>query len=113
MKKYLNHYAVLLFLALMCACAQVGITPTTFNEKLAVAYTTVTAVRTSTTTLLQAKKITADDAQNVQTSAYVARTGLDVARKLSATDMTGATAKLTAITSMLTAMQTYLASKGG
>lgn len=106
-----NTFAVFLLLA-FTACSQLGLpTANTFSERLAVAYGTVTQVRTSATTLLQAKKITSDDAQNVQTQADNARVGLDIARKVSMTDPTGADAKLTAIRTILTGLSTYLAGK--
>lgn len=96
----------------LTACAQLGLpTATTFNEKLAAGYSSVTAVRSSATTLLVAKKISSDDAQNIQTQADTARAGLDVARTISKTDQTAANARLTAIRTVLTALSTYLASR--
>lgn len=104
--------AVLAFV--LPACAQLGVpTPDTFNEKLAVAYTTVTTARQSATTLLQAKKITPDDAQHVLDQTNNARAGLDVARQLSKQDLKAADGKLTAIRSALEALQAYLASRQG
>lgn len=96
----------------LVACQQLGVpSPETFNQKLAVAYTSVTAVRTTATQLLAARKISPDDAENVNASADVARAGLDVARRTS--DPAAANAKLTAAVAALTALQTYLATKGG
>ena len=106
----------LLFLfvvSLLTACAQLGLPSAgTFNERLAVGYTTVTTVRQSATTLLVAKKITADDAQNVLSQTDNARAGLDIARTMSKADPKAADAKLTAIRTILTGLQTYLTSKG-
>lgn len=103
-----------LILSVMLGCASIGVpTPSTFNEKLAVGVASVTSVRTSATTLLQAGKITPADAQNIQTQADTAREGLNVARGLSGTDLTGAGNKLTAATAVLTALQTYLLTKQG
>lgn len=104
-----------LVLTLMLAgCAQLGLAPAeTFNQRLAVGYSTVTAVRQSATTLLVAKKITAEDAQNVQRQADNARAGLDIARGLEKTDPTAANAKLLAVRTALTALQAYLVSKEG
>lgn len=111
MKRYAQHFLIIIALALT-ACAQLGIPkPETFNERLAVGYSTVTTVRQTATTLLQAKKITADDAQNVQQQADNARAGLDIARTISKTDAKAADAKLTAVRSALTALQAYLATK--
>lgn len=99
---------------LLAACAQLGLpTPQGFNEKLAVGYGTVTQVRETATALLQQRKISSDDAVNVQASADVARVGLDTARALHASDPAAADAKLTAIKTSLTALTTYLAARGG
>mgnify|MGYP001579719976 FL=1 len=73
----------------------------------------MTTVRQSATTLLKAGKITADDGQNVLSSTDAARAGLDVARTLSKTDLAAADARLTAVRTALTALSTYLATKGG
>lgn len=110
--KYLNFAAVTIVAFALQACAQLGLaTPETFNQKAAVALGTVTQVRESATTLLAAKQITADDADNVLKATDVARTGIDTARKMQATDPTGANSKLDAIRTGLTAVATYLASR--
>ena len=93
-------------------CAQLGVpTADTFNQKLAVAIGSVTAVRETATTLLKAQKISADDAQNIQDGANLGRTGIEVARTLSKVNMAAAEGKLTAVTTSLAALQTYLASR--
>lgn len=111
--KSLSRLNVIVFLLALCAaCAQVGLpTAETFNQKLAVGYGTVTQIRTSALQLLQAKKITADDAQNINNSADQARSGLDIARSLSATDLSAANNKLVMATTILTAAQAYLATR--
>ncbi len=98
--------------AVLVACAQVGLpTAETFNQKLAVGYGTVTQIRSSALTLLQTKKINADDAQNIQNTADRAREGLDIARTLSATDLTAANNRLQMATTILTAAQAYLSTR--
>jgi len=110
-RQYLQ-YAFLF--ALLSACSTLGLpTPDTFNERLAAGYVTVTAIRTSATNLLTAKKISPDDAQNVLESTNAARAGLDVTRTIGKTDLNAANARLTAITTALVALQTYLSSRGG
>lgn len=100
-------------MVLLVACTALGVpSPDTFNEKAAVALGTVTQVRATTLQLLQAKKITADDAQHVQSQADNARAGIDIARGLSKTDLTAAGNKLAMATAVLTAAQAYLATKG-
>ncbi len=86
--------------------------PSTFNERLLVAVASVTAVRNTNTTLLVAKKITPDDAQNVQNAADVARSGLEVARGLSRVNIESAEGKLAAVTVTIKGLSDYLAIKG-
>lgn len=82
--------------------------PQTFNQRMLVAYNTVTEVRTQTTVALAAKKISADDAQNIQDQANTARKGLDVARTLRATQPASAEDRLEATRAVLLALQAYL-----
>lgn len=106
---YSAFYA--LIFAMLTACATLGVqAPKTFNEKLAAAYSTVTAARDTTATLLTSSKLSAADAQNVQQQLDNARTGLDLARQIHATNPAGGDAKLDAIVVGLTALQAYLQS---
>lgn len=89
MKKLFSFPAIqvmaiaLVTLALLGGCASLGVaTPQTFNEKVAAALTTVTSTRTLSTTLLDASKITTQDAQNVQEQANNFRAAIDVARQI-------------------------------
>lgn len=110
----MQSMAAILMLAMLSACASLGLpTAQTFNEKLAVAYGSVTQVRETAAQLLVAKKITVEDAVNVQVAADTARQGLDVARAQHATDPTGTMSKLDAIRTALTALAGYLATRGG
>lgn len=103
-----------LFLLLASGCASLGLpTPTTFNERLAAGYTTVNATVDSARTLLQAGKISASDAENVVKQLDNVVAGLDLARTMNRTDPAGANTKLTVTLQVLTAMQSYLASKKG
>jgi predicted outer membrane protein len=101
-------------LPFVVGCAALGLpTADTFNQKMAVAYGTVTALRTSATTLVGTGKITPDDAQNVLTQTDNARAALDIARvAYKSGDTTGASVKLDTTTTVLRALQAYLASKG-
>ena len=109
MKKLLLVFS----LTFLPACAQLGIPPAeTFNQRIAVAYSTVTAVRDTATTLLKGKRITVQDAENVQQQADNARSGLDIARTMFADGKTiPADDKLQSVSVALRALQTYLASK--
>jgi len=99
---------------LLSGCTALGLPQAdTFNERLAVGYATVTTVRTTAVTLLNTKKISAEDGQNVLSTTDGARAGLDLARVLAGTNLPAAESKLTAARSILTAVQAYLASRGG
>jgi hypothetical protein len=114
MKQLFNlRYAQLAFLmAVLSACAAIGLpSPESFEDRLALGVGAVTQIRTDATVLLRQKAIDADDAQNAQDAANVARTGLDIARNLANVDRTAAEARLRATTAALTAMQTYLATR--
>ena len=104
-----------LVLVLLAGCAALGVPPAdTYNKQLAGAYTAVTAARQETLTLLQAGKITADDAQNVQNQADAIRAGLDVsAVAFKGGDSAAATTKLDSTITVLKALQSYLLIKKG
>ncbi len=98
---------------LLSACAQLGVpTPQTTEERIAATIVSVTAVRETTLTLLQAKKITPDDAENIQRQADNVRAGAIVARSLVGVDSTAADAKLQQTRAVLLAVQQYLIAKG-
>lgn len=108
--KQLQKYTAYLLLLIVVGCASLGLpSPDTFNERLASSYAAVTEVRTSATTLLNANKLDVADAKNILEQTDNARSGLDVARSLSKTDITSANNRLIAITTTLTALQAYLA----
>ena len=113
MKRFTLFLATLA-LALLTACAAIGsATPDTFNQRLAVASASVTEVRHTATTLLQAGRITVVDAQNIQAQADVAREGLNVARGMAGTDVTAASTRLDVANAALRALQAYLITKQG
>ena len=94
---------------LLVSCAQVGMpVPQTFNQRLAVGYSTVTAVRSTAFTLLEGGYITVENAQSVQDQADKAREGLDIAANVVATNPVEASNRLTASLVVLNALQTYL-----
>lgn len=102
-----------LVFAMLTACATLGVeAPKTFNERLAAAYTMVTAARDTTATLLTSGKVSAAEAQNIQQQLDNARTGLDLARQVHGTSPPAGDAKLDAIVTGLTALQAYLSTRG-
>lgn len=105
----MRKLAFLPIFLVLAACAAMGVpTPSTFNERLAAGYVSVTGVRSSTTILLNGGVIGSSDAENVQKQADVAREGLDVARTLPAMD---AENKLQSALLVLQAAQSYLCKK--
>jgi hypothetical protein len=100
-------------LALLTACAALGLpTPETPAQRIAATVTAVTAVRQSATTLLVAKKISVEDAENVQRQADTVVAGAQVARSMLTVDPKAADAKLQQTRTVLLALQQYLAAKG-
>ena len=105
-------FTVALISAALFACAQLDIpTADTFNERLAVAYSSVTGIRRATVSLLDAKKIGADDGQNVLTQTDNLRAGLDIARGLARSNSQAANDKLAAVRAALTGLQSYIAAR--
>lgn len=112
MKRTLLGLVAVAMTSLLVACAQLGTpAPETLSQRIAVTVASVTAVRTSTTTLLTAKKLSVDDAENIQRQADNVIAGAQVARSLAGVDPTAADAKLQQTRAVLTALQAYLATK--
>jgi hypothetical protein len=107
-----NVYLLPVGLMLLSACAALGVlTPQTFNEKEAAAISTVTAIRETALSLLQANKITVEDAKNIQTQADNARQAIVIADQIHAANPEAGSDRLTAIITGLTAIQAYLATR--
>lgn len=104
---------LLALLALALAgCGSLGTpAPQTTAQRIAVTVAGVTALRESTRTLLAARKISADDAANVQAQADNVVTAARIARETLAVDPAAADAKLQQTQAVLTALQAYLATK--
>ena len=112
--KSVRLFAAAFMVAILVGCAALGSpTPDTFNQKLAVTVAGLSEVRNTATTLLTAKKISVDDAKNIQAAADVGREGLNVARGMSSTDLTQATTRLELVNASLRTLQAYLVSKQG
>jgi len=97
-----------LFVSLMLSVSMLGcanLLPQTTPEKLAAGYVTVTTVATTTSSMLLAGKISAEDAEHVLITSRVAKTGLDVSRKLTGG---AATAKVDSVLVGLKALESYL-----
>ena len=101
-----------LVVGMVGACAAMGgIQPDTFREKLAYAKITVTGARQIGGQLLDARKITADDAQAIQNEADAARTAIALVEKQHATNPTAADIRLDGIVAGLRGLALYLNSK--
>ena len=107
--KQLN--ALWVMLILLAGCAQLGLsTPQTFDQKLAVAYGTHTAILKATASELKAGHLKKADAQEVLTLADQSKALLDAARM--AGDTTVAQNKLTLAVAVLTQIQAYINQRG-
>lgn len=108
-----SYYLALVALLLIAACAQLGLpAPETMREKVAAAQGASTQLRATATQLLNAKKISSADATNVLKTTDAAAEGIALAMQLSASDPAAADTRLKATVAILTALQTYLATKG-
>jgi hypothetical protein len=105
--------AVMLATALV-ACAALGVpTADTFNKKLLGGYATVTTVAKTAGVLRTAGKLSDSDLENVVSTNRQAIAGLDIAAATAKTDLGAAQTKLTATLTILTALESYLASQQG
>lgn len=104
---------LLSLLVLLSACASIGLSPAkSFDQKLAYAYGTHTAVLQAATAGVIAKSLTKTDGEQVLNLADEARTLLDAAKTIAATGQTGAAYnKLLLATAILEQLQTYLNSR--
>lgn len=97
----------------LSACSTLGIPKAeTFNQRLAVGYASVTTVRSTAASLIDAGKLTAADGRNVQSGADSVRQGLDVARELHTTVPAAGEDKLAQALAALTVLEKYVAKKG-
>lgn len=111
--KLLQNFIFTVAMIVAGGCAQLGLpTASTFNQQAAVVLGSITTARQTAVTLLDEKRITVEDARNVQEQADNARAALGVARTLYATDPKAAHTKLEATAAGLRVLQTYLTTKG-
>jgi Glucan phosphorylase len=108
MTRYFYSFLTLLIALAITACASFPVR--SFNDKLAVAYTTVSAIYDVTAVAVRAHKLTAPDAKNILAQADNVRDALDIARDLYTAKDAAANDKLATAIATLNALQTYLAS---
>lgn len=111
-RRYRLAYAFALLL--LAGCASLGLAkPQTFEEKVAYAITTNTAIRDSSTNALNAHQISSADATQVLALNDQARALIDSARSVYSTgDVEGANHKLALGLAVLAQLQAYLNSRG-
>lgn len=100
----------LLLASLLAGCASLGLEPAQgFDQKLAYAYGTHTAILKAGDQALTDGSISVDDAKHVLAIADQSREVLDAAKRIyAAGDKEGANAKLLLATQVLSELQTYL-----
>lgn len=108
-----NSFA-LLALVLLAACTSIGIQPAkSFDQQLAYAYSSHTAVLDSASNALEAGDITTEDAETVLQLADQSRVLLDSARLAAgAGDVATAEGRLALATNVLEQLLTYLRTRG-
>lgn len=113
MKTRFVRFLMLAAVALLTACAQLGVPPAdTFQKRLAAGYTTVATVADSARTLLVTGRITPADAQRVEKTNTEALAGLDAAAQLAQTSPGQADTRLTVAITVLSGLQAFLATHG-
>jgi hypothetical protein len=107
------YFSVALVLALLIGCASIGFTPArSFDDRLAYAYATHTAVVEVIASAAQSAQLTPPEARQAANLAEQARQVLDGAKALESIDASAAAAKLTLGVAVLTQLQTYLHTRG-
>lgn len=106
---------VLVMVSLLGACGSLGLAvPKSFDQQLAEAYGTHTAVLRATTTAVTAGSLSLADGEAINKMATESRGVLDAAKAAeNSGDMAGAQNKLGLALTALTALQGYLNSHGG
>ena len=111
MRPYLHFSAYVAALVTLVACAQLGLSSAkTFDQKLAYAYGTHTAVLQSAAAAVNAKTLSPTDGEEVLKLADESRALLDAAKAAGDTATGGS--KLALATTILTQLQTYLNARG-
>ena len=83
--------------------------PKSFNEKLAYAYAGVASTRSTAASMLERKRISVEEARQMQAGADKARAALDLARGAQISgDMTTAQGQLDLAMTVLTQLEAYL-----
>ena len=111
--KKIFYSPIIVVLMLLSACATLGLpTAEKFGDRVALSYAMVAGITSSTTILLNAKKISVDDAENVLAQAKNALVGIGLANSMAKTGMTDAgVKKIDAIHAILLALQAYITTK--
>jgi hypothetical protein len=97
----------------VAGCSALGLsTPKGFDQSLAEAYGVHTAVVSATAVAVSTGAISSAEATQVQTQALSSRAILDTAKSLESSNPAAAQSDLVLATTALTALQTYLNSRG-
>ncbi len=111
--RYPARLLTLVLLQCLAGCAALGLAPAkSFDEQLAYAYGTYTAVLQATATARDAGTLKPSDVQHVTAAADQVRGLLDGARSVETTNPKGAADRLHLATSILAELQTWLHGKG-
>ena len=107
-----SRYLTFVAMVVLAGCASLGLPqPQSFNQRLVVAYSTVTAVYNTTTVLVERGSMSGEEAVEVIEQADDLREGLDAARELYVFDHMGAEGRLQQVIVALQALDAYLRGK--
>lgn len=109
-RSYVATAYVAMIAMLLAGCAQLNIpVAKTFNQRVVAAYTSVDTVVQTTTVLVNRDVISANDAQNIRTTATSVRRGVEVAEQLYALKPQDGEDKLLTTLKVLHELEKYLA----
>ncbi len=113
MKRYRNYTALAFACWLLTACASMGIiSPSSFDERMAAAYSLNTAIRDGVDSSLNAGAVSSDEAQKALDETRTTRTALDSVRTLAGNDPIAAEGRLKLLEASLQALRARLIAKG-
>lgn len=109
----MRKLSVLAFITLLVGCSSLGLsTPKGFDQSLAEAYGTHTAVASAAAVAVSTGALTSAEGASIQAQVLSSRQLLDAAKSVEVNNPTGAQNDLNLALTALTALQTYLNAQG-
>lgn len=109
MKRAIRFLPALLITGFLAACSTLGLQPPkTFEDRIASAYTSLSAARDGSTILAQHGKLSREDFSDFINQCDSAREAIDMARVLHNSDVTAGQERLDVALALLNALNAYL-----